>query len=204
MDNLQKDVQDFNNLHPNRKLAVFGIILFIFVLSILVGVYFTQSKTQMSSSDDLMVEKDAQKADASATTLSLVPSKESVNVGDTVKVSVMLSGEAVPATDIVVEYDPAYFAVSDADIVIGSAFKSIPFKKVANGKISASALVDLNNPSNVQTGEVMSFSLEALKAGSSKLSFDVETEKDVQKTITSKVGGIDTLKNAQGTTITIK
>ena len=103
MDNIQKDVQDFNNLHPNRKLAVFGIVLFIFVLSILVGVYFTQSKGTDNNSD-AMTDKDVT-SDAGTTTLSLVPASETVKVGEQVKVSVMLSGAAVPATDIVINYD---------------------------------------------------------------------------------------------------
>ncbi|MBP9797605.1 hypothetical protein KBC70_00475 [Candidatus Woesebacteria bacterium] len=201
MENVQKDMQDFNNLHPNRKLAVFGIILFIFVLSILVGVYFTQSKGTMKTD---RTNPTGTVASSKTTTLSLVPSTAEVKVGSQVKVSVMLSGEAVPAADVVVNYDPAFFALSDTDILVGSAFKSIPFKKVENGKIIVSTLVDLSKPTEVNTGEVISFTLEALKPGSSELSFDIEDEKDVHKTITSKVGGIDTLKTAQGTTITIK
>lgn len=202
MENIQKDMQDFNNLHPNRKLAIFGIILFIFVLSILVGVYFTQSKGSMKT--DKGNQNTSAKTAEGTTSLSLVPSTTDVKVGSKVKVSIMLSGEAVPATDIAINYDPAFFALSDADILVGSSFKSIPFKKVMNGKIIISTLVDLSKPTEVSAGEVASFTLEALKSGSSMLSFDTEAEKDVHKTITSRIGGIDTLKTAQGTTITIK
>lgn len=201
MDTLTKDLQDFNKLHPNRKLAVFGLVLFAFVLSILVGIYFSQMKKAGAPSAGT---SETQENSNKTTMLTLVPSAETVKVGDTVKVSVMLDGEAVPATDIIITYDPSYFAVADRDIVVGTAFKSLPYKKVQNGKIAASAVVDLNNTSDVKTGEVLSFTLEALKSGSSPLGFDINTKDDVQKTITSRVGGIDTLKSAQGITVTIE
>ncbi|OGK38045.1 hypothetical protein A3F32_01260 [Candidatus Roizmanbacteria bacterium RIFCSPHIGHO2_12_FULL_42_10] len=201
MDALSKDLQDFNKLHPNRKLAVFGLVLFVFVLSILIGMYFSQTNRPGSSNSRAGSQNQVTQK---TTMLALVPSAETVKVGSTVKVSVMLDGEAVPASDIVVTYDPAYFAVADKDIQVGTAFKSLPYKKVQNGRIAASAIVDLNSPSDVKTGEVLSITLEALKAGSSPLGFDIDTKDDVQKTITSRIGGIDTLKSAQGTTITIE
>lgn len=192
MDNIQTDLKDFNQLHPNRKLAVFGIILFVFILSIFIGVYFSKSRTQTTTE----TETPAPTGAVTATTgLTLVPSAETVAVGDQIKVSVMLEGEAVQAADVVVKYDPTIFTAST--VTNGTAFESIVREEIKDGTVSITAAVSPTAANDLKTGEVFSFTLTALKAGSTELSFDPEL------TITAK-NGVPTLKNAQSVTVSVQ
>lgn len=186
MDNVQTDIKDFNQLHPNRKLAIFGIILFVFVVSILVGIYFTQNKD--GGSNDL-VEEQIQ----AGTNLSMVTSSDTVAVGETVTVTVILEGEAVQAVDAAVNFDPNVFKATE--VTNGNVYESIVREDISDGQVSITAAVSPSNPTDFATGELFSFTLEAVGAGSSELQFDPEL------TITAK-NGDNTLQNTQGVTIT--
>lgn len=186
MDNVQTDLKDFNKLHPNRKLAIFGIILFVFVVSILVGIYFTQNK------GTLLNETPVEEIQA-GTNLSMVTSSDSVAVGETVTVSVLLEGEAVQAVDVAINYDPNVFTATE--VTNGNVYESIVREELSEGQVSITAAVSPSDPTNFATGELFSFTLEAVGAGSSELQFDPEL------TITAK-NGDNTLQNTQGVTIT--
>lgn len=187
MENVQKDIKDFSNMHPNRKLAVFGIILFVFILSILIGVYFSRNQSSTESTDQV------ERAVTEVTSLSLVPSSETVAVGETVTVSVMIDGEAVQAADIAVDFDPAVFTASA--VTNGDVFDSIVREEITDGTVSITSAVSPTAASELNTGEIFSFTLEAVAAGSSELSFDPEL------TITAK-NGLNTLQETQNIVIT--
>jgi hypothetical protein len=191
MNNVQTDIKEFNQLHPNRKLAVFGIILFVFILSILVGVYFTRSRTQTGTGTDIAPTG----SEVATTTLSLLPSAESVGVGETVTVSVMLDGEAVQATDVVVTFDPKVFKATE--VTNGSVFESIVRQELEDGKVSVTSAVSPTATTDLKTGELFSFTLEALAPGSTQLTFDPEL------TITAK-NGINTLQDTQSITVSVQ
>ena len=191
MKDVQKDVQEFQNLHPNRKLAVFGIILLVFIISILVGVYFSKGSFNVGQQGP----EESVTNPEGTTTLTLVPSAEMVETGESITVSVMLDGDPVQAVDIAVNFDPALFAASN--IVNGNIYSDIIRESVENGQVLVSAAVDPNDPDALTTGELFSFTLEAVEAGSSELTFDSEL------TITAK-NGSNTLQSAQGVTITAK
>lgn len=193
MDKLQTDLNEFNKLHPNRKLAVMGIILFVFILSILVGVYFTKSGSQTETGATPTPTGTA--TEKATTSLSLVPSASAVKVGDMVKVSVMLDGESVQATDVVVKYDPTLFEASA--VVNGTIYESIVREEIKDGMVSVTSAVSPTAVDNLKTGELFSFSLKALKAGAAELSFDPEL------TITAK-NGLNTLKATQSVSVTIQ
>lgn len=194
MDNVKKDINQFNELHPNRKLAVFGIILFVFILSILVGIYYSRSN---GLSPILQTDTDQEAVEETPETfLTIVPSAESVAVGETVDISVMLDGDAVTVADITVTYDPTVFA-APSEVVNGTAFASLVREEIEDGMVSVTATVDTSDISSVSTGEVFSFTLEAIGAGSSELNFDLD------KTVTA-INGDDTLQNAQGITISVQ
>lgn len=190
MDNINKDVQDFHKLHPNRKLAVFGIILLVFIISILVGVYFSRGSFKFGSQQT--TESTISNPEGT-TNLTLVPSAESVAPGESITVSVMLDGDPVQAVDVAVNFDPALFAASD--ITNGDVYGDILRESVENGQVLVSAAVAPSNPDDLKTGELFSFTLEALDAGSTELSFDTDL------TITA-INGSNTLQSAQGVTIT--
>ncbi len=189
MDNINQDVQDFHKLHPNRKLAVFGIILFVFIISILIGVYFSKGSFNIGNETTETTIENPE----GTTNLTLVPSSETVAPGETITVSVMLDGDAVQAVDVAINFDPALFAASE--VTNGDVYDDILRQSVENGQVLVSAAVSPSNPDALNTGELFSFTLEALDAGSTELTFDTDL------TITAK-NGTNTLQSAQGVTVT--
>lgn len=192
MKNVQNDLNEFNQLHPNRKLAIFGIILFVFVLSIVVGVYFSKKSARMNAGTESPLPTSAP---AETTALALVPSAETVKVGDTVTVSVMLSGEAVQATDIFVNFDPAVFKATA--INNGEVYESLIRQTMEKDHVGITAGLNPSATDNMKTGEVFSFTLEAIAKGSSELAFDPEL------TITAK-NGLNSLKGTQNVTVSVE
>lgn len=188
MQNVQTDIKDFTNLHPHRKLAVFGIILFVFVLSILIGVYFSRSQSGQSNNPTSQPQEVAD-----VTTLSLVPSAESLAVGETITVSVMIDGEAVQAVDAAVTFDPTVFTASQ--IRNGSVYDNLVREVVEEGQVNITAALSSNDLSSLESGELFSFTLEAIAPGTSEISFDPEL------TITAK-NGLNTLQSTQNVVIT--
>lgn len=204
MDDVKKDINEFQNLHPNRKLAVFGIVLFVFVLSIIVGIYFSRMSDRAGQDNRQQPE-----VELGASKLMIVPEAEAVAVGDTITVSVMIEGEAVPITDVVISYDPEVFAASD--VANGSVYDSIIRESIENGQIMVTAAVSPSNPDLLRTGEIFTFTLEALKPGTSELTFI--TDDSLKDTTIAAKDGRNTIENAegdiipesvQGTTITVQ
>lgn len=194
MKTVQNDINQFNELHPNRKLAVFGIILFVFVLSIVVGIYF--AKKSSGPTTDTGTPLPTSPANTVATTsLAIVPSAQTVKVGEKVTVSIMLDGEAVQASDVVVKFDPAVFVASD--IKNGSVYDTVVRQTVGKDSVSFTGAVSPTSVDSLKTGEVVTFTLEAIAKGSSELSFDPEL------TMTAK-NGLNTLKGTQNVMLTVE
>lgn len=193
------EVQDFHNLHPNRKLAVFGVILFLFVISIVVGIMMARRNSQVADTATGEQGQTQQTGEVKQgeTALKLMVEPAAPSVGDTVRVTVSLSNTAVQATDIAVNYDPKMFTASD--IVNGTVYDSILKSNidVAKGQVLVNSSVSASNPQDLRTGDVFSFTLKTLKAGSGKLEFDQDL------TITAK-NGINTLGLAEPVSITVK
>lgn len=192
------DAQDFHDLHPNRKLAIFGIILFFFVISIVVGIMMARRNSQVvDTTDEQGQTQQAGEVKQGETALKLMVEPATPSVGDTVKVTVSLENTAVQATDIAINYDPKLFTASD--IVNGTAYDSILKSNidVAKGQVLVNSSVSASNPQDLRTGDVFSFTLKTLKAGSGKLEFDQDL------TITAK-NGINTLGLAEPVSITVK
>lgn len=191
-----KDIQDFHNLHPNRKLMVFGLILFLFVIAVVGGIMLAQrgSDTTQTDTTNQQQTQNTEVADGQ-TALSLSASAESVAVGDSVTVTVMLENTPVQATDVAVTYDPTVFEASD--IVNGNVYGDILRSEINDGEVLVSAAVSPSNPQDLRTGELFSFTLTALAAGDGTVSFD-----DVI-TITA-LNGTNTLGAANGVTIAVQ
>ncbi len=188
MNTLQNDVQQFNQLHPHRKLATFGIILFVFVLSVVIGVYY--SKKQSAQTDTTTTQSESN----STTSLALAPSAEMTKVGETFTVSVLLNGQPVQATDIVITFDKTMFKASN--ILNGKVFDNLIRQDITPGMISVTGAVQATANPEMKTGEVFTFTMEALKKGTSELKFDKNL------TITAK-NGVNTLSNAQNISIQV-
>ncbi len=189
MNTLQNDVQQFNQLHPHRKLATFGIILFVFVLSVVIGVYYSKKQSSQTAQPTKMEES------TTSTSLALAPSEEIVQVGKTFTVSVLLNGQPVQATDIVINFDKTMFKASN--ILNGKVYDNLIRQDITDGQVSVTGAVQATANPEMKTGEVFTFTMEALKKGTSELSFDKNL------TITAK-NGVNTLSGAQNISIQVE
>lgn len=187
MDDIKTDLNDFNQLHPNRKLAVFGVFLFLFIVAILVGIYFTAFKNGASKTADTEVVNNNGNA-----VLTLAPDAETIKVGDTTTVSILIDGEAVPGVDIAIEYDPASVVISN--VKNGDVFEDIIYEANEDGLLSLSSAVLDNDPSLLKTGTLFTFDVEALTAGEHELTFNTTYTK-------ASNAGENRLKSATGVTI---
>ncbi len=191
MDDVQNDIQEFHTLHPQKKLKALSIIAVIFALSVGAGIYFAGKSGQQQAPTDTPVVETKE----GTSQLSIVPETQTVAVNGSTKVQVRVSGTGSQATDVVVTYDPKLVAISD--IVNGDVFPDILRSDIADNKIVVSAAVDPNNPSDIKTGTVFSFTLKGIAAGSAMFSFD----KDLTITATN---GVNTLGSAESVTITVQ
>jgi hypothetical protein len=190
MDNVQDDIQEFHTLHPQKKLKALSIIAVIFALSIGAGLYFAgQSGLRKAPSD---VTKDTNKG---MSQLSIVPESPSIAKGGTTKVSVNMNDTGAQAVDVVITFDPKLVAISE--ITNGDVFPDILRSEVVNNQVIVSAAVDPNNPAEVKTGTLFSFTLKGVSVGSAALNFD----KDLTITATN---GVNTLGMTEPVTITVK
>lgn len=194
MNDAASDMQDFHKLQPDRKLAVIGIMIFVFVFAILVSIYVSKSGglTQLTQRVTNPTSQTEQKADA--TTLSMTSDVTSLSVGNSATVTVNIANNPVQAVDIAVNFDPNMFTASN--IVNGTVYADILRSEITDGQVVVSATVSPSDPTDLKTGDVFSFTLEALSAGSGELTFDPEL------TITAK-NGVNTLGTAEGITLTV-
>lgn len=190
METVQTDVQQFNQLHPHRKLAIFSIILFVFVVSVAVGVYYSR---RSSSPKETM--SDTQSDPTSSTIISLIPSEEVVKVGDTFTVTVLLSGKPAQASDIFVNFDSSMFSASQ--IVNGKVYANLFRQDIKDGVVSVSGAVEPVAQPDMKTGELVTFTLKALKKGTSDITIDKS------KTLTA-VNGANTLSKVENITIEVE
>ncbi len=190
METVQTDVQQFNQLHPHRKLAIFSIILFVFVVSVAVGVYYSKSTSAPKES-----ATDSQTDPTSSTILSLIPSEEVLKVGDTFTITVLLSGKPAQASDVFVNFDPAMFSASQ--VVNGKVYASLFRQDIKDGVVSASGAVEPVAQPEMRTGELFTFTLKALKKGTSDITLDKS------KTLTA-VNGANTLSKVENITIKVE
>lgn len=190
METVQTDVQQFNQLHPHRKLAIFSIILFVFVVSVAVGVYYSKR-----TEDSKKVTTESEVNPTASTILSLIASEEVVKVGDTFTVTVLLSGKPAQAADIAVAFDSSMFAASN--IVNGKVYNSLFRQNIADGMVTVSGNVEPVAQPEMKTGELVTFTLKALKKGTSEVSIDRA------KTVTA-VNGADTLSKVENITIEVR
>lgn len=193
MDNTSSDINDFHTLHPNRKLAVFSIILFLFVVSVAAGVYVAKN-SNMAGKNNVKVEQ--QSPDEAKATMTVVSDKQSLKVGESATVSVMIADRAVQVADVALTFDPTLLKVSA--VTNGDVYDEINYQDLKTpGMILVSSSVNPSSPDELKTGTVLTFQVQALKAGAAELTFNKE------KTLAA-TGGQNFLSTAEGMTITIK
>ena len=125
---IKSDVQQFHSLHPNKKLAILGIIFIVTISSIFLGVYLNKNNQQQAPATQQPSETLPSDQETGSTTLSLSPVATSVQVGEETQVSVLLGKSSVQAVDVVVTFDPTMFEASN--IVNGDVYEDMLIKKV--------------------------------------------------------------------------
>lgn len=191
MDNtIQGDVQQFHTLHPQKKLKALAIIAVIFVVSIAAGLYFA-NKSNMSKAPQQAAPETAE----GMSQLTILPEAQTVTKGQTTQVQVLINKTGAQAADVVIDYDPKVVEITN--IVNGDVFPDMLRSQIENGQVAVSAAVDPNNPTDVKTGTLFSFTLKGLAAGAANLTFN----KDLTITATN---GVNTLGGTESITITVE
>lgn len=196
---LKQDLKDFQKLNPQRKAIIILVIVGLFVLSIVVGSYLSKGKQstteEITNTTITQAPEQTEQKEGPTTNLTLSPKNSSLTVNGTKKIDVVITEEPVTATDIVITYDPE--AVEVSGLVNGNVFSKMIRNKIEDGMITYSASIDPSNPKNISTGTVFSFTVKALKAGSTVLDFNQS------ETITA-VNGNNTLGTTTGSQLDIK
>ncbi|MDR3643037.1 MAG: cohesin domain-containing protein, partial [Candidatus Doudnabacteria bacterium] len=150
-------------------------------------------------------------ATASAATLTLTPSSQNLNVGDSVTVQIMLDtgGQAIDGVDIqALNYNPYFLQIQDADnstagtqIQAGSLMPNTLANSVdtTNGKIVFSQ-VTAGGTTYKGSGLLASITFKALVAGTAKLTLDFTPGSTVDCNVASQGSDIlSSVTNAQYT-----
>ncbi len=192
-DTIKQDLNEFNKLDQNRKMAVIAIIFGLFVISIIVGANLTRNGNNQNTANTTTAELENAKP---STTVALSPAKETLKAGQTTKVEVTLSKLPVSAADIVLTYDPKLVTVSG--VTNGTVFPKVLNLKNDAGKITYNASLSEGNPTDRKEGVLFSFTITP-KASSGTVMIDFDHTKTItaingENTLGSTVGGIYTIQ----------
>lgn len=175
-------------LQPNKNIALIGIVFFVFAVSLIMGLIFAQKKSSPANNN-------AEENQLGSTQLMLKPQVTSLQKGESTQVMVEIAGSPSQAADIVITFDPKLLRASD--IVNGDVFPDLLRSEIKENQLIVSSAVDPNNPTNLKTGVIFSFTVTAMESGSAALEFN----KDL--TITAH-SGTNTLGSAEPVTISVK
>lgn len=195
MDLLKKDLSHVSKLDNNRKFLLLVLFVMVFGASVFVG-NMIFNKGALPAVPGTGGEEVAEVVPTAKPTSTLMfsPAAGEWQVGEATKVSVMLEGVPVTASDVVVTFDPTLVSVSEP--VNGTVFAQVIRNTVDEGKILYSASVSPENPESPSVGEVLSFEVTPLEAAAGEevsLQFDpIETITaiDGESTLGTTVGGV--------------
>jgi len=175
---LEKDLKSFNKLKSGHKTKIY-LILFLFCLvGIVFGIIIVNVKpwsNVVSLPPNPMVEK--------LPAVSLKYPKTVLNVGETIKIDVVLENVSPDALDLVLKYNPEVFSVSN---LVKGLYPIYPVLRAdeKKGQIFISATYDPNSFKNKLAPPlaVASFNLFAKKTGPREaLTFDSTKASIAQK-----------------------
>lgn len=175
-------------------LPIFGLIILI---ELVIGVRTLLSPVPITSAAKLQP--------LSAAKIYLISDKNSVNIGDTVRVTVRVAtgGHATDGTDVNLKYDPNLLTASQSGFTKGSIYSEYPVVNFdnKNGQIKVSGIAAPNQGGFNGLGAFGVVSFTAKKAGATQVS--VEYEGGV--TTKSNIIETDTAKNLldQGNSLSI-
>ncbi|MDO8452839.1 MAG: cohesin domain-containing protein [bacterium] len=145
------------------KKIILPIIIGVLLLAgVIVGIYLVRQ------------QQDIREKAAPATVLNFTPSQDTMKVGDTkvITVSIDTGTNVVGAIQLNMVYDPSYLSVVPTTFIRGTFFKTdLKIPTVASGRLTMAAGGQIGNfPTG--TGQVASFTVTALQAGSTVIAFD--------------------------------
>lgn len=179
---INKDLKQIKKLALKRKIYILVFLFLLFALAFVGGVFITRYKPLPPIPTPVTTPKPKPSPILQRRSkLFLTPASGTLTVGEVLPVSVLISNEPVQAVDVVLLYDPSVFAVSD--IKKGDVFPLILRKDIIPGRVTVSASASPEEPVELKTGEVFSFSLTALAATAS-----ASIDFDAQDTIAAKDG----------------
>lgn len=173
---------------PNRNIALIGIVFFVFAVSLIMGLLIAQK-------DKSPKNNIAEENQLGSTQLMLKPQAVSLQKGESTQVMVEIAGSPSQAADVVITFDPKLLKASE--IVNGNVFPDLLRSEIKENQLVVSSAVDPNNPTNLKTGTVFSFTITAMDSGTATLEFN----KDL--TITAH-SGTNTLGTAESVTISVR
>jgi len=173
---------------PNKNIALIGIVFFVFAISLIVGLLYAKK-------NDTTKMKETTDQKQGTTQLMIKPQASTLKKGESTQVSVELAGSPSQAADIVITFDSKLLKVSE--VTNGNVFPDILKSDIKDNQVTVSSAVDPNNPSNLKTGTIFTFTATALSAGSTSLEFNRNL------TITAHTG-VNTLGTAEAATILVQ
>lgn len=196
MNEMAQDVNNLSTLPKERKAVLIALIGVLFIVSVVVGANLAKRSGQETPSASPVQNQSTPAVEVKNTTdLSLSPAPLTISTGATKQVSVMLSKTAVSAADVFLTYDPTLVEI--ADIQNGTVFDRVIRKKIDAGSIAFSAAVSPEKKNSLATGTVFTFTVTALKSGTTTIQFDTG------KTITA-LSGANSLGNTTPMTVEIQ
>lgn len=193
---LKKDVDQFNKLDQNRKVVLLAFLGGLFVLSVIVGSRVARRQPAQNMTGGTGVVPTEIPARVS-TDLAISTEKKDLKVGEEIVATVHLSNLAVPAADIVLQYDPSVLAISN--VTNGDVFAQVIRNSVKDGLVTFSGSVNPADKDNLRAGIVFTFTIKPLKASAStSIMFDplkTITALDGDNTLGGAVGGLYTVVN---------
>ena len=150
-----------NTLDVKQKIGIICALVALFGLGFFITTRFSSKKNAITNTTGQTGKAKATLSPQPSTTLSLSPSTKTVKVGETLSLTVMLTGDKAQAVDITLTFDPAVFSASD--IAVGQAFPVVLRQRIVDGKIIVSASIDPSNqPESNPTGAIFTVNLTAL------------------------------------------
>lgn len=165
------ELNQLKMLDSSRKMLLAVIFVLLFVLGLLVGGSLLGGAKPTPTPTVTSKQSAASKMPKTLAALTLEPSNTSLTVGQPTQIKVVLSKVGADALDVVINYDPAIFAISA--LTKGTSYPNYPLLRTDKGKVMISASVTPDKKiSPAPPVTVATFTVTPLKKTSASLDFD--------------------------------
>jgi len=192
-----------------RKKIIIGVIVLAVLAEIIWGAVTLYQSSKRTSTAKIMAPATIEQTSNDDIVALSAPSSE-LRVGEKITVAVnIFSSKATDGTDLVVLYDPGVLSVvlpssSTSPVTVGSLYNSYPLNSVdtKKGRIMVSG-ISMAESGIVPRGVFGSIVFEALKVGTTNISFDYTPGSTVDSNIIQTGTAEDVLKGAQNLEVNV-